>query len=152
MPDDGMSDDFQDMIDQQDAHERAQVIDLIRDIADTERAAKPLTQALDSMKAKLKQYMLLNIADLDRDQDDKPLVWHPDLSTGYVLTEVYGREADVVSMAKSNASEVLDMALAGALKVDFKLVDAHPGAGWKETLKRFTFNAGKTIRMDKKGK
>ena len=110
-----------------------------------------MTRAIDAMKAQLKQWMLLSINLLDRDENNKPIIWHPDLSTGYVLTEINGRESDIVSMAKNIPSQVIDMALSGALKPDYKVVDAHPGALWKEDLKKYTFDVGKTTRMDKKG-
>lgn len=145
-----MADDFEDMIAEEDARDRAVVIDLVRDIVDTEKTWKPLDRALTQMKARLKQYMLLNVNNLDTDQSGKPLVWHPDLSVGYVLTEVTGREADIVSMAQQNAARVVEMALAGALKPDWKVIDAHPGAIWKEDLKGYTFEAGKTVRLDPK--
>ena len=146
-----MTDEFADMIDEKAQQEREEIIDLIRDIQQAEDTARPITRAIESMKARVKQWMLLSIDDLDRDQAGKPLVWHPDLSAGYVLTEINGRESDIVSMAKNMPSQVIDMALSGALKADYKVVDAHPGALWKEDLKKYTFNIGKTIRMDKKG-
>ena len=132
-------------------HDRERIIDLIRDIQSAESTAKPMTRAIDAMKAQLKQWMLLSINLLDRDENNKPIIWHPDLSTGYVLTEINGRESDIVSMAKNIPSQVIDMALSGALKPDYKVVDAHPGAMWKEDLKKYTFEVGKTTRMDKKG-
>ena len=132
-------------------HDRERIIDLIRDIQSAESTAKPMTRAIDAMKAQLKQWMLLSINLLDRDENNKPIIWHPDLSTGYVLTEINGRESDIVSMAKNMPSQVIDMALSGALKPDYKVVDAHPGAMWKEDLKKYTFEVGKTTRMDKKG-
>ena len=132
-------------------HDRERIIDLIRDIQSAESTAKPMTRAIDAMKAQLKQWMLFSINLLDRDENNKPIIWHPDLSTGYVLTEINGRESDIVSMAKNIPSQVIDMALSGALKPDYKVVDAHPGALWKEDLKKYTFDVGKTTRMDKKG-
>ena len=132
-------------------HDRERIIDLIRDIQSAESTAKPMTRAIDAMKAQLKQWMLFSINLLDRDENNKPIIWHPDLSTGYVLTEINGRESDIVSMAKNMPSQVIDMALSGALKPDYKVVDAHPGAMWKEDLKKYTFEVGKTTRMDKKG-
>ena len=132
-------------------HDRERIIDLIRDIQSVESTAKPMTRAIDAMKAQLKQWMLLSINLLDRDENNKPIIWHPDLSTGYVLTEINGRESDIVSMAKNIPNQVIDMALSGALKPDYKVVDAHPGAMWKEDLKKYTFEVGKTTRMDKKG-
>ena len=131
--------------------DRERIIDLIRDIQSAESTAKPMTRAIDAMKAQLKQWMLFSINLLDRDENNKPIIWHPDLSTGYVLTEINGRESDIVSMAKNMPSQVIDMALSGALKPDYKVVDAHPGAMWKEDLKKYTFEVGKTTRMDKKG-
>ena len=132
-------------------HDRERIIDLIRDIQSAESTAKPMTRAIDAMKAQLKQWMLLSINLLDRDENNKPIIWHPNLSTGYILTEINGRESDIVSMAKNMPSQVIDMALSGALKPDYKVVDAHPGALWKEDLKKYTFDVGKTTRMDKKG-
>ena len=132
-------------------HDRERIIDLIRDIQSAESTTKPMTRAIDAMKAQLKQWMLLSIKLLDRDENNKPIIWHPDLSTGYVLTEINGRESDIVSMAKNIPSQVIDMALSGALKPDYKVVDAHPGALWKEDLKKYTFDVGKATRMDKKG-
>lgn len=132
-------------------HDRERIIDLIRDIQSAESTAKPMTRAIDAMKAQLKQWMLFSINLLDRDENNKPIIWHPDLSTGYILTEINGRESDIVSMAKNMPSQVIDMALSGALKPDYKVVDAHPGAMWKEDLKKYTFEVGKTTRMDKKG-
>ncbi len=145
-----MADDFQ-FVDDEEQKQREKIIDLIKMIRDVEAVATPLNRNADQMKAQVKQWMLLNLDRLDRDEAGKPLAWNPELSAGYVLTEIMAREADIVSMANANPAQLLDMATAGALRADWKVVDAHPGAIWKEDLKRFTMNTASTTRMDKKG-
>lgn len=131
------------------AAERAEMVDIIGHLAQIERQIKPLDAAREQLRGQLKQYMQLNADQLDRD-GDKPILWHPDLQTGYVLTTTNKYGYDLVSLAETHPDVLMKAALAGWLTVDRTALMRHPGAAWVDQIKRYEMALSGTDRLDRK--
>lgn len=129
--------------------ERVEMIDNIAHLAQIDAQIKPLEAARDHLRGQIKQYMQLNADNLDHD-GDKPVLWHPDLQQGYVLTTTIKHGYDLVSLSETHPDVLVKAAQAGWLSVDRTALMRHPGAAWVDQIKRYEMALSGTDRLDRK--